>query len=532
MMPAKRSRSRRVAAVALAAMVEFGALSGGFGGGPPAVRAAEGGETQQWGDTLTPIKHLVVIFQENVSFDHYFATYPHAANPPGQPHFSPEPGTPTVNGLTPQLIADNPNSAKPFRLDRTQSVTCDQDHNYGPEQEAMHNGLMDQFVETVGETGCSGTVYDPGTKVVMGYFDGNTVTALWNYAQHFAMSDNSFGTTFGPSAPGALNLVSGRTQGAEDGDTGTLGSDVVPDGNGKLSVVGDPQPFFDDCSNRETVKMTGKNVGNLLNDKGVTWGFFQGGFKPTSVSSGKAVCGATHTGSNGLPKGDYIPHHQPFQFYASTSNPHHLPPSSVAMIGQTDQANHQYDLSDFWAAANAGHLPAVTFLKAPGYQDGHAAYSDPLAEQGYLVDTLTRLQKLPEWDRMAVIISYDDSDGWYDHAMPPIVNQSGSALDALTGVASCGNGAKAAGGYQGRCGYGPRLPLLVISPFAKVNFVDSTVTDQTSILRFIEDNWNLGRIGDSSFDELAGSLLHMFDFHGPRAEKLFLDPVTGEAAKP
>jgi len=473
-----------------------------------------------------------VIFQANVSFDHYFATYPHAANPPGQPRFSPKPGTPTVNGLTPQLIADNPHSAKPFRLDQTQSVTCDQDHNYGPEQEAMHNDLMDQFVETVGETGCSGTVYDPGTKVVMGHFAGNTVTALWNYAQHFAMSDNSFGTTFGPSAPGALNLASGRTQGAEDGDTGTLGSDVVPDGNGKLSVVGDPQPFFDDCSNRETVKMTGKNVGNLLNDKGVTWGFFQGGFKPTSVSSGKAVCGATHTGSNGMPKPDYIPHHQPFQFYASTSNPHHLPPSSVAMIGQTDQANHQYDLSDFWAAANAGHLPAVTFLKAPGYQDGHALYSDPLAEQGYLVDTLNRLQKLSEWDSMAVIISYDDSDGWYDHAMPPIVNQSSSALDALTGVASCGNGTKAAGGYQGRRGYGPRLPLLFISPFAKVNFVDSTGTDQTSILRFIEDNWNLGRVGDSSSDELAGSLLHMFDFHGPRADKLFLDPGTGEIAQP
>src|SRR5580765_457491 len=78
----------------------------------------------------TPIKHLVVIFQENHSFDVYFATYPVALNPPGQPPFRPRPGTPSVNGLTPTLIERNPNSSRPFRIDRTQSYTCDQDHEY------------------------------------------------------------------------------------------------------------------------------------------------------------------------------------------------------------------------------------------------------------------------------------------------------------------------------------------------------------------------------------------------------------------
>jgi phospholipase C len=74
--------------------------------------------------------------------------------------------------------------------------------------------------------------------------------------------------------------------------------------------------------------------------------------------------------------------------------------------------------------------------------------------------------------------------------------------------------------------------LLVISPYAKKNFVDHTLTDQASILRFIEDNWKLGRIGDHSFDAVAGSLNNMFDFHhGPRNEKLFLDPITGEPKK-
>lgn len=126
----------------------------------------------------------------------------------------------------------------------------------------------------------------------------------------------------------------------------------------------------------------------------------------------------------------------------------------------------------------------------------------------------------------AVFITYDDSGGQYDHVMPPIVSQSNTSADYLTGPGSCG--VAPSGTYQGRCGYGPRLPLLVISPWAKVNFVDHGVTDQTSILRFIEDNWNLGRIGDQSFDEKAGSLLNLFDFGGTGATKLFLNPATGE----
>jgi phospholipase C len=196
------------------------------------------------------------------------------------------------------------------------------------------------------------------------------------------------------------------------------------------------------------------------------------------------------------------------------------------MIGHTDQANHQYDLSDFWDAAQSGNLPAVSFLKAPGFQDGHAGYSDPLAEQAFLVDTVNRLQKLPEWSDMAIIINWDDSDGWYDHVIGPIVSQSNTTADALTGPARCGMAANPAV-YQGRCGYGPRLPLLLISPFADENFVDHSVTDQSSILRFIEDNWELGRIGDQSFDDKAGSLANMFNFKDHRNRQLFLNPSTG-----
>jgi phospholipase C len=473
-------------------------------------------------EASTPIKHLVVIFQENISFDHYFGTYPNALNPQNEPSFNAAPDTPSVNGLTDDLLNHNPNAANPKRLDRnvlSDVVTCDQDHDYTDEQKAFDQGKMDKFVEFASGGDCK------DKSIVMDYYDGNTVTALWNYAQHFAMSDNSYSSTFGPSTPGALNLISGQTHGA----TVVTGDPTGEVANG--TIIGDPRPPLanDDCTIKTATQasMTGTNVGDLLNKQGVTWGWFQGGFKPSSVVNGVAAC-ATITNKNiaGGSRADYIPHHEPFQYYKSTSNPHHLPPSSVDKIGQTDQANHQYDLSDFWNAVNAKHMPAVSFLKAPAYQDGHAGYSDPLDEQTFLVDTINALQKTPEWGSTAIVIAYDDSDGWYDHQMGPLVMPSASPQDALTGPGACGT--PQPGAYQDRCGYGPRQPLLVISPFAKQNFVDHSVTDQSSILRFIEDNWNLGRIGDQSFDALAGALDNMFDFNGQDNDKLLLDHDTGE----
>jgi phospholipase C len=503
---------RRVAAVAA-----LGAILVTSSTAVPRMVGATGGRAHVPGleQTTTPITHLVVIFQENVSFDHYFGTYPIAANPPGEPSFTPSAQTPSVNGLTAALLTANPNSANPTRLDRSEAVTCDQDHGYTDEQKAFDSGLMDKFVESVSGGSCT------DKTIVMDYYDGNTVTALWNYAQHFAMSDNSFGTNFGPSTVGALNLISGQTHGA----TPDTMSGAVANG----TVIGDPRPVYDQCyTGTNVISMTGTTVGDLLNARGITWGWFQGGFRPTGTADGKPVCGASHVNIGGATVTDYIPHHEPFQYFQQTANPQHLPPSSVAMIGQSDQANHQYDLQDFWAAALTGHLPAVSFLKAAGYQDGHANYSDPLDEQTFLATTINRLQMLPEWAHTAVVILYDDSDGWYDHVMGPIVSKSNDPTsDALAGAGLCGT--PQPGAYLDRCGYGPRQPLLVISPYARINFVDHGVTDQSSVLRFIEDNWYLGRIGNQSSDALAGPLNNMFEFSGHvRATRLFLTPTTGE----
>src|SRR5579883_615207 len=195
------------------------------------------------GPTTTPIKHVVVIFQENVSFDHYFGTYPHALlNNNGTIYFgTAKDDTPRVNNLESSgLLTNNPNGVNPFRIDRSVPNTCDQDHNYGDEQKAFHGGLMDNFLFD----SCKDPVL--GTISTMGYYDGNTVTALWNYAQHFAMSDNHFGTTFGPSTPGLLNLLAGKTfEGTIT--NGLSGEGFIAGGASAGAVTGDADPAFDMC---------------------------------------------------------------------------------------------------------------------------------------------------------------------------------------------------------------------------------------------------------------------------------------------
>jgi phospholipase C len=500
------------------------------------------------GQPATPIQHLVVIFQENVSFDHYFGTYPQATNPNGEPQFNASPNTPQVNGLLGALSVINPNlnplnltgASNPFRLDRSQAATADQDHDYTPEQQAFDKGLMDLFPLYTGVAGPPPGQKAPGgetTALVMGYYDGNTVTALWNYAQNFAMSDNSFETTFGPSTPGALNLVSGQTNGV----TQNLGADfaIIGDGNGGFTVISDADPVNDACSGSGQLQVGGQNIGDLLSAAGVTWGFFEGGFDLTITNpNGTTGCNRSHTSTiTGVNKKDYIPHHQPFQYYVSTGNLPHTRPTSISMIGHNgDAGNHQYDTHDFFDAVSGGNFPAVAFLKAPGYQDGHAGYSDPLDEQTFVVDTINYLSQRPEWSSTAVVVLYDDSDGWYDHQLGPILNSSQTTADAFSGPGQCGTIAPPLDGIsaphaQGRCGYGPRLPMLVISPYARQNFVDDSLTDQSSVIRFVEDNWLAGqRIGHGSFDTVTNSIDSMLLFTQPTSclRYVLLDDNTGE----
>jgi phospholipase C len=531
-------------------------------------------------DTRTPIKHVVVIIPENRTFDNYFGTYPHAANIAGEqswlnvpaPKFVARPDTPKVNTLTSALLDNNPNRSRfggpadPMRFGPADAYTCDMGHNYEPEQQAYDGGKGDKFPETTAGNG-EGCALDGTT--VMNHYDGNTVQALWNYAQHYSMSDNSYSTTYGPTVPGHANLIAGNTHGiiihdpANPANPDTTGFYVNPADNSVTLVDANLPGYLDDCGSGRTFEMIGKNVGDLLNEKKVTWGYFQGGFLPTQPATldangnllTPAVCnsqhaahtmvvnGVTYTVQNpnttpgadihGLSK-DYSTGVTPFMKFASTRNPHHLRPSSAAMIGKTDQANHLYDISDFFTSLSAGSLPSVSYVKAPVYQYGHPGSSDPLTEQGFLVETINAIQKSRFWQDTAIIIVWDDSDGWYDHVMPPVLTPSATNLDFLFGPGNCGTPAK--GAEAARCGLGPRQPLLVISPFAKPNFVDHTLTHQASVLRFIEDNWELGFIdgpvapptGTGSVDRYANSLDNMFDFkREPNTRPLILDAVTG-----
>jgi phospholipase C len=383
-----KSRVRHYAAIAAATVTGAGFAVGATVASASAAPTTTSSVTAPAGSlfvrphTATPIKHLVVIFDENVSFDHYFGTYPNAANTDGNP-FHAKHGTPSVNGLTPALLNHNPNLGNPQRLTPAEALTCDQGHGYTQEQKAFDNGKMDQFVQNTQGSGCT------LANEVMDYYDGNTVTALWNYA----MSDNNYNTNFGPSTPGALNVISGfdgasravnRTTGVTEPDPGTVSAPLNAAGLG--TIYGDLDPYYDQCS------------------------------------------------------------------------------------------------------------------------DGNHTNNNP-----------------------AIVVTYDDSDGWYDHQASKIVNGSDTAQD----TALCATAAITLGSYPDRCGYGPRLPLLVISPWTRDNYVSHNLTDQSSVVKFIEDNWLHGkRIGSGSYDAVAGSLDApggVLDFHTvPHLFPVILNPNTGE----
>ena len=301
-----------------------------FAGGIAAAAAAVAvGLTVAHADPLplapasTPIKHLVVIFDENISFDHYFGTYPNATNPAGEPRFTPTDGTPSVNGLDPTLLTNNPNStpSAATRPLRGGHVLAE------PRLRRRAAGLRRR------PDGHASSSSPPAAR-----------------ARARAASRSSWTTTTATPSPRCGTRAALRDERqlvrhelrAVDGRRDEPGQ--RPDARHRPrrpargvednTIIGDPDPKLDDCANPGGVQMSGKNVGDLLNAHSVSWGWFQGGFKPTSVDgTGKAVCGSSHNNVADAPVRDYIPHHEPFQYYASTANIHHLPPTSTAMIG-------------------------------------------------------------------------------------------------------------------------------------------------------------------------------------------------------
>ncbi|HET6216155.1 MAG TPA: alkaline phosphatase family protein, partial [Acidobacteriaceae bacterium] len=311
---------------ALSLMVFLVACSGGMSN----QRGSGGGATYlPNGD----VRHSVVIFGENVSFDHYFGTYPIAVIKAGEPPFTAAAATPVPDGLSGTLLTANPNATNPdngaaatnpFRLDRAQAATADQDHAYAPEETAFDGGAMDRFPYAVGSADSEALAARTNAAKIaaskgltMGYYDGNTVTALWNYAQHYALNDHSFGTTFGPSTVGAINLISEQTNGAVAGlnANGVLASG----GNGEFTLMNDASPIGDICSKttEASVSMSGTNIGDLLTSAGISWGWFEGGFNLSLTNAnGTTGCSrSTVSAITGVQFADYLPITEPFQYY-------------------------------------------------------------------------------------------------------------------------------------------------------------------------------------------------------------------------
>ena len=412
--------------------------------------------------------------------------------------------------------------SNPYRLAPSQAATADQDHSYTQEQIAYDHGKMDFFPAIVGQgVAPDGSPAPQRRKSLnLAYFDGNTVTALWNYAQRFAMSDRFFQTTFGPSVLGALNLVSGQTNGVTRVKNGA--SPNVLDRRRRADrsrCIGDVDPIGDICSSSKRIQVTmgGRNIGDLLNAANVSWGWFEEGFdvKAVNADGTTGLRARSHTSAvtglavEGLHRASRAVSVLPVDGQSEARAARRRWRRSA---GRATRRIISTISTDFFAALDAGHFPAVAFLKPAAYQNGHAGYSDPIDEQAFLVRVLNDLQQPPgveEHRRVAdvgrlrrLVRPPDGADrqfvgrpGRCARRRRRVRRRHGDSAGHLAGDAS----------RAGRCGYGPRLPLLVISPWARTQLRRFDVTDMTSILRFIEDVFLDGRrIGGGSFDAIAG----------------------------
>ena len=435
----------------------------------------------------SPIEHTIIVYQENISFDHYFGTFGHgsAGIPDGA------------------LVTHSPSNAaySPFRLDgQTQDITCDVDHGYADMIKMADHGAMDMYTQfgndkavadpsSASSSTCPSLESQPaGPALSLGYYDGAPGAAsaplqnYWNLASHYTLADNFFQGVYGPSTPGAEWLVAATN-----------------------NTVGDPNPLNDKCESDYAGSMPQQDIPNLgseASSAGVSWAWFQGGF---------GAC--TTTATNG-----YSAHHDPFQYFTSTADLNHnwaYDPN----FAYADPSQHQRDLSlldDALDGTAVGGtiptLPSISWVKAPTEADGHPKTSGPAEDDRFIGDLVNRVKASPYWGHTAIIVAFDETGGWWDHVAPPELTGNFAPWDSgspnLTGCQYPGNGAAC-----GEGGFGPRMPVLVISPHARKQFVDHDQMDTASLDRWVEWDYGLPALGVwGDRDVNAGSLRGAFDF--------------------
>ena len=465
----------------------------------------------------TPIKHVVVIFGENISFDHYFGTYPTATNPPGQPSFTAE-GRDAGGRRTARAARRQPERGRSGAHRSLQA----RDLRPQPQLRRRAEGVQRRRDGQVRR--------EHRRRQLRGQDDRHGL--LRRQHRHGDVEPRA---GLRDERPALRHRRSGRRRSARSTWSPATTHGVQPAGLGENgTMIFNSQPALDDCSASKgagLATMSGRNIGDLMNAAGVTWGWFAGGFRPASWEpNGDAVCGGSQANAAGGVVSDYLPHHEPFQYYASTANRHHVPPSSVGAIGTTDEANHQYDLTRLRRRAGR-RQPAAGLVPEGGLRRGRApgllrparraALRRARAQRAPAVAGVGLDRRLPGLRRLRRLVR--------PRLHHPAAGLRRPQRRAQRGRA-CAVPSPGPRRLRGRCGPGPRLPLLLVSPYAKQNFVDSTQTEQASITRFIEDNWNLGRIGDQSFDARAASLNNMFDFTpgSPRARRSCSSNATGQ----
>ena len=483
----------------------------------PVLAACAGTATREAG--LDRIANVVVIYAENHSFDNMYGLFPGAngvANAAAEQMTQldhdgkPLPHLPPV--YTPQGKADTrypqglPNG--PFRIDappvgaRIDQVVPSPIHNYYQNIEQINGGKNNKFVAmtTVGAW-------------AMGYYDGST-QKVWQWAREYALADNFFMGAFGGSflnhqwlvcactpvdkgAPasvvaqldehGRLKKKPDSPPSVLDGPVRLFDGRVSPDGY----VVNTSQPPYQpsgippaaggdvdlaDATKHPVPPQTGKTIGDTLSAKGVSWIWYAGGWNQALADGRrdpKEKRAVIYNASPGSPI--FQPHHQPLNYYARFAP------------GTADRARHIKDGEEFLDAIGKGTLPQVAFYKPTGRLTQHPSYTDIHSGDVHIADVLERLRKSPQWSNMAVIVTYDENGGYWDHVPPP-----------------------AGPGWGDRWGPGTRIPTIIVSPFAKRGYIDRTTYDTTSILKLITERFNLEPLPGVRAN--MGDLSNAFDF--------------------
>lgn len=483
--------------------------------------AACGGNAGISGDdtAVRNIDTVVVIYAENRGFDTLYGLFPGAngipgVNPASRGVYAPQVDIdgavlpvlpPTWGGMTApgqSKVVTQAQSAgmpnKPFQIDGESApaleasvITRDLVHRFYNNQMQINGGKNDKFA-----------AYSDAGGLSMGYYDGSKM-AMWQLARQYTLADNFYVGTFGGSFQNHQYLICACTPQYPNADTspGKSGiSRIDVDANGNFlrltpaadspkSTLDGPQKYLNDGTltpadsdgmfwavntmqppyqpsnvappaadgnkvyadrnNASTLPpQTQKNIGDLLTDKGVSWAWYAGAWNATmQVAQGDRKFP--------VPTPNFQFHHQPFNYYANMDPVRHA----------AYRAEHLKDFdASFLQDAAAGKLPAVAFYKPQGNLNQHSGYADVASGDAHIAEVINKLRQSPQWGHMMIVVTYDENGGFWDHAAPPKADKWGP---------------------------GSRIPTIVVSPYAKKGYVDDSLYDTSSILRFITRRWSL-----------------------------------------